>query len=343
MKSIWKGTWLFGLPLALVLGVAVTLAQNGDTAYKPKRINRAVELLAEGQPIYYTGSHTGAPGGLGDAAASFEQGKKDAQTFADYISYDMEHTAYDIVGLTAYMKGLVAGGPTKSGHRTPAVIVNVPVNGLDEATVRANAWMFQQVLAAGVHGIMLTHADTPGAIRAFVKRSGSRSTNRVSDQCSARGTGGARVRPGGADLGDFAARVRTKGRSVAVQPQRGASAGRKGRRQIRAGKCSREPESSGHRDGGVGTGRHGVVAGRALRPGIGQRSQNAGCTVKGTGSLQSEPHRVPEFVGRHRRSGHDQGRRDGGTGQPADRRDRPPVYQTEDAVVGLPMRIVAAK
>jgi 4-hydroxy-2-oxoheptanedioate aldolase len=169
MKSIWKGTWLFGLPLALVLGVAVTLAQNGETAYKPKRINRAVELLAEGQPIYYTGSHTGAPGGIGDAAASFEQGKKDAQTFADYISYDMEHTAYDIVGLTAYMKGLVAGGPAKSGHRTPAVIVNVPVNGLDEVTVRANSWMFQQVLAAGVHGIMLTHADTPGAIRAFVE------------------------------------------------------------------------------------------------------------------------------------------------------------------------------
>jgi 4-hydroxy-2-oxoheptanedioate aldolase len=166
---ISKGTYLLGLPLALVLAVVIALAQDGHLTYKPKRINRAVELLAAGQPIYYTGSHTGAPGGSGGAAAAFEQGKKDAQTFADYISYDMEHTAYDIVGLTAYMKGLVAGGPTKSGHRTPAVIVNVPVNGLDEASVRANAWMFQQVLAAGVHGIMLTHADTPGAIRAFVE------------------------------------------------------------------------------------------------------------------------------------------------------------------------------
>ncbi|MGO9254690.1 MAG: aldolase/citrate lyase family protein [Bryobacteraceae bacterium] len=160
---------MLGLPLALVFGVVVTRAQNGNPAYKPKRINRAVELLADGQPIYYTGSHTGTPGGAGDAAASFEQGKKDAQTYADYISYDMEHAPYDIVGLTAYMKGLVAGGPTRSGHRTPAVIVNVPVNGIDETTVRANAWMFQQVLAAGVHGIMLTHADTPGAIRAFIE------------------------------------------------------------------------------------------------------------------------------------------------------------------------------
>ena len=169
MKSIWTRTWFLGWLLTMVFGLVVTLAQNGNSSYKPKRINRAVELLAEGQPIYYTGSHTGTPGGGGDANASFEQGRKDAQTYADYISYDMEHAPYDIVGLTAYMKGLVAGGPARSGHRTPAVIVNVPVNGTDETTVRANAWMFQQVLAAGVHGIMLTHADTPGAVRAFIE------------------------------------------------------------------------------------------------------------------------------------------------------------------------------
>src|SRR5690349_175163 len=148
----------------MVVVVVVSLASAmtvGQTA-KPKRINRAIELLSQGQPIYYTGSHSGTEG-------SFEQGKKDAQTYADYISYDMEHAPYDIKGLAEYMEGLVAGGPTKSGHRTPAVIVNVPVNGLDEASVRANAWMFQQVLATGVHGIMLTHADTPGAIKAFVE------------------------------------------------------------------------------------------------------------------------------------------------------------------------------
>lgn len=133
----------------------------GETP-KPKRINRAIELLEQGQPIYYTGSHSGTEG-------SYEQGLKDAQTYADYISYDMEHAPFDVKGLSEYMRGLAAGGPTKSGHRTPAVIVNVPVNGTDEATVRANAWMFQQVLATGVHGVLLTHADTPGAVRAFVE------------------------------------------------------------------------------------------------------------------------------------------------------------------------------
>lgn len=68
-----------------------------------------------------------------------------------------------------YMRGLLKGGPTKSGHRTPAVLVNVPVNGIDEASVRANAWMFAQVLATGVHGILLCHADSPGAVKAFLE------------------------------------------------------------------------------------------------------------------------------------------------------------------------------
>src|ERR1700732_4442309 len=158
MKNV--KTMLLGLAgcAVVILGVATTRAQTP----KPKRINRAIELLEQGQPIYYTGSHSGTEG-------SFEQGKKDAQIYADYISYDMEHAPYDIKGLVDYMKGLVAGGPTKSGHRTPAVIVNVPVNGTDEAAVRANAWMFSQVLATGVHGILLTHADSPGAVRAFVE------------------------------------------------------------------------------------------------------------------------------------------------------------------------------
>jgi hypothetical protein len=41
---------------------------------KANRINRAIDLLEQGQPIYYTGSHEGTEG-------SFEQGVKDAQTW----------------------------------------------------------------------------------------------------------------------------------------------------------------------------------------------------------------------------------------------------------------------
>ncbi len=163
MTSVWKQTFSVMGGMFVLGCIFVTMAQMhmAQTA-KPKRLNQAIELLAEGQPVYYTGSHSGTNG-------TYEQGIKDAQTYADYISYDMEHAPYDIRGLQEYMRGLVAGGPDRSGHRIPTVIVNVPVNGMDYAAVHANAWMFNQVLATGVMGIMLTHADEPGAIRAFVE------------------------------------------------------------------------------------------------------------------------------------------------------------------------------
>lgn len=129
--------------------------------YRPQRINKAVELLEQGQPVYYT---TTSGGG-------YEEGKKLAKTWADYINYEMEHGAFDISALRAFMKGLVDGGPTRSGHRTPAVIVTLPVVASDEATVRANAWMIQQVLGSGVHGILMCHARSPEGVRALVEAS----------------------------------------------------------------------------------------------------------------------------------------------------------------------------
>ena len=110
---------------AVVCSVIVIAWLHQAQSPQRKHINRVVELLAADQPVYYTGSHSGTSG-------TFEQGKADAQTYADYLSYDMEHAPFDVRGLSEYMKGLAAGGPTKSGHKTPAVIVNVPVNGTDE-------------------------------------------------------------------------------------------------------------------------------------------------------------------------------------------------------------------
>ncbi len=119
-------------------------------------------MFESGQPAYYTGSHNGTKG-------TFEQGMKDAQTWADYINYDMEAAPFDPVGLAEYMRGLKAGGPTKSGHATPAVIVVLPVRGTDAAAIRYNAWMVEQVLATGVHGIMLAHATNAAALTELVR------------------------------------------------------------------------------------------------------------------------------------------------------------------------------
>jgi 4-hydroxy-2-oxoheptanedioate aldolase len=76
---------------------------------------------------------------------------------------------FDMAGLAEYMAGLVEAGPTRSGHRTPAVVVEAPVNGTDEDNVRYNAWQFRQILGRGVHGVLLCQAETPGAVRAFVE------------------------------------------------------------------------------------------------------------------------------------------------------------------------------
>src|SRR5438128_5593381 len=124
-----------------------------------RRINKAVELLAQGQPIYYVGVED----------RGYAGGKAAAQTWADYITYEMEHGPFDVSRLLDFMRGLVDGGPTPSGHRTPAVIVTLPVTGADEQSFRANSWMVSQVLATGVHGILLCHAESPGAVQAFVE------------------------------------------------------------------------------------------------------------------------------------------------------------------------------
>src|SRR6476660_7580707 len=127
-----------------------------------KRINRCVELLEQDQAIYYDGPHSGH-------VLTYAQGGIDAATWADYMNVGMEHGAFDMTGLAEYMRGLVDAGPTRSGHRTPTVIVEAPVNGIDAAHVRYNAWQFRQILGRGVHGILLCQTETADAVRAFVE------------------------------------------------------------------------------------------------------------------------------------------------------------------------------
>src|ERR1700760_1966247 len=126
------------------------------------RINRCIELLEQDQAIYYDGPHSGH-------VLTVAQGRIDAATWADYMNVGMEHGSFDMTGLEAYMRGMVEATPTRSGHRTPAVIVEAPVDGIDVAHVRYNAWQFRQILGRGAHGILLCQAETADAVRAFVE------------------------------------------------------------------------------------------------------------------------------------------------------------------------------
>ena len=129
-----------------------------------KRINRAIELLENDQPIYYTGQHSFSRDFL-----TYEQGTKDSAIWADYINIGMEHGPFDMGGLEAYMDGLVDAGPTPSGHITPTVIVELPVQGETAEIIKYNAWQIRQILARGVHGILLCEATSAEAVAAFVE------------------------------------------------------------------------------------------------------------------------------------------------------------------------------
>src|SRR5437868_15441887 len=98
-----------------------------------ERINRCVELLAQDRAIYYDGPHSGH-------VLTHAQGRIDAGTWADYMNVGMEHGCFDMAGLAEYMRGMVDAGPTRSGHRTPTVIVAAPVNGSDAAHARYDPW-----------------------------------------------------------------------------------------------------------------------------------------------------------------------------------------------------------
>ena len=130
-----------------------------DLNYKPRRINKAIELWEDNQPIYYADS------GMGPGVDPYAQGVKMARTWMDAINVEMEHGALDFMQLREFMRGLVDGGPTRSGHRTPSVFVETCIIGLDEAYMRANSWVIQQLLDCGIHGIHMCHARDAKAIQ----------------------------------------------------------------------------------------------------------------------------------------------------------------------------------
>ena len=124
-----------------------------------KHINRVIDMWLKGQPVYYAQLEAGG----------YEDGKRMANTKADYITYEMEHGALDFHELREFMRGLKEVG-TRTGHPTVPVIVTLPIQGTADV-VRANAWMIQQALAAGAHGILLCNAESPEAAKIMVEAS----------------------------------------------------------------------------------------------------------------------------------------------------------------------------
>src|SRR6185369_4149772 len=78
------------------LSVNIATVEQKEKPVVASRINRAIELLAQDQAIYYVGAHSGH-------VLTRAQGREDARTWADYINIGMEHGAFDMAGLAEYL------------------------------------------------------------------------------------------------------------------------------------------------------------------------------------------------------------------------------------------------
>ncbi len=143
----FRKSWARSLPLVPTV----------DPNYKPRRINKAIELWEDNQVVAYAEfGPSGAPDG-------YEEGKRMAQTYCDAINYEMENDCFNFSELRNFMQGLVDGGPTPSGHRTPMVFVTLPAWGFDGPSMRANVWQINQALSAGAHGVLICEMESPEA------------------------------------------------------------------------------------------------------------------------------------------------------------------------------------
>ena len=143
----FKANWNRTLPMVSTV----------DPNYKPRRINKAIELWEDNQVVAY------AEFGASGAPDTYEEGKHMAKTWCDAINYEMENDSFNFDGLRNFMQGLVDGGPTPSGHRTPMVFVTLPAWGFDGPSMRANVWQIHQALAAGAHGVLICEMESPEA------------------------------------------------------------------------------------------------------------------------------------------------------------------------------------
>jgi len=95
----FKANWARTLPMV----------PSVDANYKPRRINKAIELWEDNQVVAY------AEFGASGAPDTYEEGKRMAKTYCDAINYEMENDSFNFDGLRNFMQGLVDGGPRRPG------------------------------------------------------------------------------------------------------------------------------------------------------------------------------------------------------------------------------------
>ncbi len=143
---------LKALSLACVLGLAATAAM----AQEDVRLNRSIETLAKGEPVF----------GLFSGDFSLANARALARSNLDYVLIDMEHTAFNMETLQQFLLGMTdTQRIAQQGHTqmrtTP--IVRLPANGRNDPE-----WMVKQILDIGAFGIMFPYVENAEQARRAV-------------------------------------------------------------------------------------------------------------------------------------------------------------------------------
>ena len=141
---------LFGL--TLFVGASVPLAASAQ------RLNKAVELLAAGEPAF----------GVLAFDYSLNNARSLARSGLDFVIIDMEHAPYDVESLRTFLLGMTdKRAIAAKGNLQPDVvpIVRIPAIGQEDLLSQA-----KQVLDVGAFGVMYpsvsTAAEATMAVRA---------------------------------------------------------------------------------------------------------------------------------------------------------------------------------
>ena len=125
-------------------------------------IHRSIGLLKESKPVFVY--HPSIPPEL-----SFESGRKFSRAWADLIVIEFEHHGLNPIGLSSFMEGIRYATPSSGSMVT--VVATLPMSGNSVESVNANSWQIRQLLATGIHGLILPQASDVHAVVNFVQAS----------------------------------------------------------------------------------------------------------------------------------------------------------------------------
>jgi 4-hydroxy-2-oxoheptanedioate aldolase len=117
--------WIRIPVVAAMIALAISTASDVAAQDRQVRLNRTIETLENGQPVF----------GLFTGNFSLANARALARSGLDYVLIDMEHAPFDIETLNMFLLGMTDKAAVASqGHAQMATtpIVRIPVNGRND-------------------------------------------------------------------------------------------------------------------------------------------------------------------------------------------------------------------